>query len=89
MPTPTLIVLSATRQRDAYWSSRGSLYILHKSSKLYPLRRLLLLLTAIPLVSKLLIILCHLLCNLPSLLDITLIMGFTTIRLDGIGPSAI
>jgi len=34
------------------------------------------------------IILGHLLNNLPGLFDIALIMGFTTVRLDGTGPSS-
>jgi hypothetical protein len=42
----------------------------------------------LPLTRILPIIVGHLLNNLPSLLDIAPVMGFTTVRLDGIGPSS-
>jgi hypothetical protein len=42
----------------------------------------------LPLTRILPIIVGHLLNNLPSLFDITPVMGFTTVGLDGVGPSS-
>jgi hypothetical protein len=42
----------------------------------------------LPLTRILPIIVGHLLNDLSSLLDITPVMGFATVRLDGIGPSS-